>query len=380
MSIHGIRVQIAGSASFNTDPQLLAKAHEFVSRLVPDVVEAGGGIVTTCGNEPIGPARFPRVFYWTVLEAIARLPSNAGGGWPVGRRARFFVSTSQHALRRIPECRRAIWTKCSSRSDFDLKTIPAAWKFGGALRAQQVTMGDVLVTLGGGAGTEHLAELYKDDGKPVVPIAGDIGSTTDQGHGGSSYLHQQALQDVSAFFELREGTGSAAARLTSLDVTSTPDGKALASSVIAILKDLRPRRAFYVRLLDQGDELFPSVENHFRDIVDPVVREMGFTPHEVGRHPPLAAFINVEIFESLHRSGAVVVDLTGVRPNCMMELGYALGRQRRTIISAMADTPLPFDQDKLPTYFWDTRASIPTGISAFRSWFQRHLELPSIVN
>ncbi len=46
------------------------------------------------------------------------------------------------------------------------------------------------------------------------------------------------------------------------------------------------------------------------------------------------AFMNVEIFEALHRAGLVIVDLTGVRPNCMMELGYALARRGRIVISA----------------------------------------------
>ena len=61
------------------------------------------------------------------------------------------------------------------------------------------------------------------------------------------------------------------------------------------------------------------------------------------RHEPLAALMNVEIFDTIHRAGLVIVDLTGVRPNCLMELGYALGRHRRVIISARVGTPLPFD-------------------------------------
>ncbi len=88
-----------------------------------------------------------------------------------------------------------------------------------------------------------------------------------------------------------------------------------------------------------------------------VVGDRGFTPDEMGRGRPETAFINVEIFEALHRAGLVVVDLTGVRPNCMMELGYALARSRRVVISAKNGTKLPFDQDKLATYFWDEHAS-----------------------
>ena len=40
----------------------------------------------------------------------------------------------------------------------------------GIIRERQLSHGDILVVLGGGAGVEHLAELYWRDGKPVVPV------------------------------------------------------------------------------------------------------------------------------------------------------------------------------------------------------------------
>ena len=89
--------------------------------------------------------------------------------------------------------------------------------------------------------------------------------------------------------------------------------------------------------------------------------------------------MNVEIFERLHRASLVIVDLTGVRPNCMMELGYALGRSRRVVISAKKGTQLTFDQDKLPTYFWDEIGSSDERRRDYRDWFDRHSELPPIV-
>ena len=42
------------------------------------------------------------------------------------------------------------------------------------------------------------------------------------------------------------------------------------------------------------------------------------------------AFINVGIFENLHFSSVAVVDVTGERPNCFIELGYALRWQPRS--------------------------------------------------
>jgi hypothetical protein len=89
--------------------------------------------------------------------------------------------------------------------------------------------------------------------------------------------------------------------------------------------------------------------------------------------------MNVEIFEGLHRAAVAVVDLTEVRPNCMMELGYALGRRRRVVMSALTGTRLPFDQDKLPTLFWSESGSVDQRREEFRDWFRSHLDLPPLI-
>ena len=63
----------------------------------------------------------------------------------------------------------------------------------------------------------------------------------------------------------------------------------------------------------------------------------------------------------------------------MMELGYALGRSRRVVISAKKGTQLPFDQDKLATCFWDDAASPDERRAEYGDWIDRYGELPPIV-
>ncbi|MGH2764135.1 MAG: hypothetical protein ACRDL4_01365 [Thermoleophilaceae bacterium] len=154
----------------------------------------------------------------------------------------------------------------------------------------------------------------------------------------------------------------------------------LAKEAVGLLADIRPRPAFYVRLLATDHPEFASVERFFRDVVDTVVVERGFTPQEMGRAKPEEAFMNVEIFRALHRAGMVIVDLTGARPNCTMELGYALARRRRVVISAKKGTTLPFDPDKLPTHTWEDGVTLHERIDAYRDWFDRHNELPPLVS
>ncbi len=63
----------------------------------------------------------------------------------------------------------------------------------------------------------------------------------------------------------------------------------------------------------------------------------------------------------------------------MMELGYALGRLRRVVISAQKGTQLAFDHDKLAMHFWEESASPDERRNEYRDWFDRYSEPPPIV-
>jgi hypothetical protein len=374
----GLRVHLTGSAAADCDGELLAVAHTFVRYLCERLIADGEGLLVGAGDDPHGEAGLPCIFDWTALEEIAAAPV-PDPGWPATRPGRYFAVASQSGIQRVPELRQPTWRSCQERSDFKLDLTPAGWRMAGLIRDHQLLHGDVLVALGGGAGAELLAQQYREDGKPVIPIHAEIGALNKDGNGGSRYLHEKALSEPETFFHLRDDSGDAASRLSALRLTTDGDPETLAADTAELLADLQPRPAFYVRLLDTNHEDFDVVESFFRGVVDPVVESKGFRPGEIGMHPPEKAFINDEIFHSLHYASLVIVDLTGVRPNCMMELGYALGRRRRYLLSAVKGTNLPFDSDKLPTFLWDPGAEHDERAEAYGEWFDRYGELPPLV-
>ena len=376
--IQGLRIHLTGSASRSADVAHIRAAHQFIGALVHEVVERGGGLVLGVGPEPHTESGDACIFDWTALEAVAGIGDSVSI-WPPPRSGRFVVVASQRGLEKVPEHRADLWDGCRSRSDFDLQVAPPGWRMAGIIRERQVLRGDILVAVGGGAGVEHLAELYRDDGKPVVPVHTDLGALNDDGNGGSRFLYDQAIADPDKFFRIRDEEGSASARLTKLRLTAQTDPVSLSRDVAILLEGLRSRPAFYVRLLNTDHEYYEGVEAFFRGVVDSVVLERGFRPREMGRDRPENAFMNVDIFAALHRAGLVVVDLTGVRPNCTMELGYALARRRRVVISAMEGTSLPFDEDKLPTFMWSHDTDPDDLRSRFLRWFDLYSELPPIV-
>lgn len=376
----GVRVHLAGSASKACRIELLEAAHAFVSEFVNQIGQQGAGLVLGVGAEPLGTADLPCIFDWTALATIAADIGDGSETWPDERKKRFVAVSSQRGLEKISAARRQIWDEILNRQDFDLIVAPPGWRMAEPIRERQLQVGDILVVIGGGAGVERLAENYIADGKPVIPLHSGIGSYSNDGRGGSDFLHQKALSKPEQFFQLREGTGGASAQLSQLVIRQESDFGQVATSCVNLISDLKPRPAFFVRLLDDKCEDWSDVEAFFRNVVDGVVAEIGFEPYEMGIGRPQSAFINVEIFEAIHRAGLVVVDLTGVRPNCMMELGYALGRSRHTVISAKSGTKLPFDCDKIPTFFWDSTSKQEAQSRDYLKWILRHIDLPPLVS
>src|SRR6185436_18647365 len=124
------------------------------------------------------------------------------------------------------------------------------------------------------------------------------------------------------------------------------------SAVINLLRALVPLRVFYVRLLNEKFPEYPSVEHFFRTTVDTLVTELGYEPLQMGIGKNEFAWMNQAIFDSLHHSSVALVDLTGLRPNCFMELGYALGNKQRVIVTARDDTKISFDAFALEAFQW----------------------------
>jgi hypothetical protein len=89
--------------------------------------------------------------------------------------------------------------------------------------------------------------------------------------------------------------------------------------------------------------------------------------------------MDLQIFEMIHNAGLVIVDLTGVRPNCFTEMGYAFGRARKTIVTAMEGTKIPFDTNAYETALWNPAKSAAEKINELKQYWQRNSSRPPLV-
>jgi hypothetical protein len=381
----GRRIQIAGSASGGTDPALVRYAHEVVAQLVRNILSAGGGIVAGVGKEPRPDGASPDapslIFDWTALEVAADCIEKGGVVWPSGFGLPVALVSSEKSESEIPDSRRPLHGALLRSGKVRAESIMAGSRAAAFLRQRQAEFGDALVVIGGGTGVEHSADLYVARRKPVIPLDLALGASRDDGTGGALRLAKQARAEPTRFFRFSPSfAGTEGAALSDL---ATRNGGVpaidIAGRMTALLSKLARPDAFYVRLLNPDHDKIKAVESFFRDIVDPVVDEAGMNRIEIGTDKSEHAFINVAIFESLHFAALAIVDVTGERPNCFIELGYALGNANRVLVTAQEGTKLPFDQQMIPCHFWKLGSPVPEQKKSLVEFWEKHINRPPIV-
>lgn len=355
MRLAGRRIHIVGSAAPDADEAKLAYAHELVTSLVRSLVREGATFLLQFHRQPFlkdridGPAI---TFDWTVAEAIAEAIRN--GAVPSTTSTRRLIATYATAKTdsQIPPQCRDLYDFLRNSNAVEMEFIEPGWSSGAYRRDRLAQIGDIMIGLSGGEGVEHQAVIYAAKGKPIIPVDLQLGASQHDGSGGAARLFDKALHEPIDFFRVIDG--ESASEL--LDRIRTRDATTPVTVVVEhmnrLLGALRPPEVFYVRLLNSALPEFASVEQFFRQTLDPFIESLGYSHFEMGKDKHEFAWMNEAIFGKLHHSSIVLADLTGLRPNCFMELGYAFGNRQSVIVTARDDTKISFDAASLDAFFW----------------------------
>ncbi|HTD08637.1 MAG TPA: hypothetical protein VK680_07075 [Solirubrobacteraceae bacterium] len=377
----GRRVHLTGSASSQCDLDLLRWTHRVLRSFLRAHLRGGGSLIAQLGGEPyhLAAEDLPCTFDWLAIE-VALEALRVEEVRPSAEDPLVLLRGSRRGFEQIPPQRRPLYDELVDREAVDLQLLPDTWRSGALIRQAQARLGDVLVIASGGAGVEHLADMYTAHGRAVVPWDVDLGSSGDDGALRGVGLARKALVDSSSFFCLATG-GGAEARLLQLkvDTGNVGDAEATGSRLASLVGDLELTPAFCVRLLNPSVPLYTEVEKHFRTVVDPVLDGLGYRVVDLGRERQEAAWMNDEIFRQLDRAPLAFCDLTAQRSNCFTELGYALGNRQRVILSAHDSERLPFDTDKLSCRFWNQSEPIDVRRERLLAHINQFGTLPPIV-
>jgi hypothetical protein len=375
------RVHISGCAAMDVNvasASNVRSTREFVVALTKELLRKGASFIVPIDRHPTRePDGETFCFDWDILQTLANnlalRPFRSGG-----ESVPLVVAVQHHKNEeQIPLQFRELWEKLKQNSGLVVVENAGHWNMNSKRLELQATHGDVLIALGGDEGVLHLANLYHESGKPVIPL--NLPITPE--NRGSLKLWERALSssETERFFQTRGGV-TAHALINRLNFSSHSSISSRVSALSDVLSHIMPPIAFAVRLLNCEHQQFKHVDDYFTGVIKPVVEdELGFHLVTVDGSDNKEPFINQEIFNRLHRSSVVIVDVTGERPNCFIEMGYALGRGLPTMVCAHQSSELPFDTKPVPTLRWNETDTIEERRRKFRDYWRANANRRRIV-
>ncbi len=374
-------IQIAGSSSKDTDMQIIEFSHNLIRLITKRLLERGVIIVSTVGKEdtskPPDTDSPSLVYYWDILEAAYEHAESMSFSDKTKNLVK--VISSEKSESQIPDNKKEKWHELISKGIVSLHRINPGWNAGAYKRQKQEELSDALLILGGGEGVEHLASLYVSHGKPVLPLNIPLGSSCGDGLGGAPLLYRLLIANPKRFIlGIDEDASSKLAHLSYERWKTYPEK--YADSILDFLETIIKPQIFYVRLLNMDEKEYQLVEDFFRNVVDTVVQKLQYSIMDMEVSEVKSAFLNAEIFRELHNSSIVIADVSGLRPNCFIEVGYAFGLNKKVLLTAIKGTKLPFDPSAIPCYFWDPNISSEQKQESFLKFWKRNINRPPLIS
>jgi TIR- and PNP-associating SLOG family len=375
--LFGRRIHFSGSVSL--DPTMATTAdvvqtRELLQGLVRELVARGATFVLPVDSEKRRPSDdMPICFDWLVWETISQSLARRPDGAPNP----LVVAVQHHKTEeQIPTEFQKLWDELRSSDLIQIENV-SHWNMNSKRMEAQARWGDILLAVGGSEGVLFLANLYHDAGKPFVPLNCKV-TALDQG---ARRLFTLGLSSTQAPRLFRPVTQTAHNWMNRINFTARTSVTDQVQGIIALLEGLEPPPAFVVRLLNPEHSDYSDVQTFFDTVVQPIVEgELGYRMVIVdGRQKHEHARIDQEIFARLHRSRVVLADITGMRPNCFLELGYAFGRSLPTMMMAKEGASHPFDIHTFAGLHWKTTGTIDERRRAFREHWTAIQSRPPLV-
>jgi hypothetical protein len=375
--LFGRRIHISGSISADAAIASAAEvnqAREFLAMLVKELLGKGATFVIPVDAEKTRQVdNLPICFDWLIWETIEKNMSRR----PAGALDPLAIAVQHHKNEeQIPPEFEMLWNNLRSSDRVKIENA-SHWNMASKRMEAQARWGEILIGIGGGEGVLFLANLYHDAGKPVIPLnlklcAQDTGALRLFNFGLTS-THTNRL------FQTNPPT-DAHGWINRINFVRK-DNSQRVSDAIGLLESLQSPKAFAVRLLDSKHEDFADVQNYFDTVVQPVVEgELGFKLVVIdGKQALEFNRIDQEIFAKLHRSSVVIADITGQRPNCFLELGYAFGRGLPTMLLGKEGVKHPFDISSVSGHHWKTTGSVDDRRREFRDHWAAIRSRPPLV-
>jgi len=351
-------LQIEGSCSKDGNPQIINYCHSLVRNLTKMLLLEGAAFITTVDKyvttDEKNRTGHAIIFYWDILEEIYEYAKKFSFSNDTKNIAR--VITTKKSLKQIPSDKQVVWDELCSKGVVSVYLTPYGWNSGAIRRQMQEPYSDAIIIIGGGEGVEHSAQLHSLHGKPILPLDIPVGSSCRDGRGGASHLSKSFISNPKKFIPKIDDEMKTKSTMFTYDRWKGKPAE-FAKEIVDFLAKVVTPQVFFIRLLNEESKEHPAVRQFFKDVVTPIVVSKCYRIKDMGISKRNEGFLNVEIFKEINNSSVVIADLTGLRQNCFMEMGYAFGLNRKVILTAKKGTKLPFDPNSIPCFFWEPSVS-----------------------
>ena len=114
-----------------------------------------------------------------------------------------------------------------------------------------------------------------------------------------------------------------------------------------------------------------DVKSAYEGVIQP---ELEHREYEVKNADGLygGELITPQVLEAISKSGLILADLTGARPNCYLEVGYALALKRRVILTVYKNEEVHFDLAQYRILRWSTESELRNGLKKWLDSLETH--------
>ncbi len=190
-------ILLSGSASPSCPADKLLIASRFVKNFTGEVLRQGGGVVVLAGDEESTKDEHgaPHVFDWLALREVETYAETTT---EVPRPCARIVMSDAAPESKFGPVNLRLLRNLQQRNVVELCPIRREVFTGGEYRKVMIERADAMIAMGGGKGTYSAGIEMVAQGKPVLPLDLQLGSTVEDGDG-AVVLHREFMSDPGRF-------------------------------------------------------------------------------------------------------------------------------------------------------------------------------------
>ena len=167
-----LRFHISGSIGSSTSAELIKLTHDFIKKLVIEILKRNGHLIITFGEE-LKVDDLPLIFDYTIIEGIKEFYlNNLNEEKPI-----VFTLLYHSYKNKIPLERKLLVSDLMKYDLVRIKELSQLSSHGGKLRSELSKKTDVLIILGGSQGVNDLIEKCLQENKIIIPLNIDLGKS-----------------------------------------------------------------------------------------------------------------------------------------------------------------------------------------------------------